>query len=238
MKALKLKKLTQLATLLFAVSMLPTGNAQAAACPINVDFTNPDASMSHMLNCGPLVPEASGEGPISAAGFTWTFLDKAERDETKKDNSTFPGQNGLLGMTTVLQDVYKDSWLNGTWALNLSTTAYATNTHDFLFVMADGAVGSSPSGATTTKEFWFTLDELLSCTSTTSCSGDWSMYGVGGTTKQISHLSVYYRTAATTSGNGGGPSSGTAPEPGTLSLLGLAMLGGFFYSRRRRIAAR
>ena len=40
--------------------------------------------------------------------------------------------------------------------------------------------------------------------------------------------------SSSSSSTGGGQSSGGIPEPGTLSLFGAAILGGFFYSRRRQ----
>lgn len=47
-----------------------------------------------------------------------------------------------------------------------------------------------------------------------------------------------YDSRAIPSTGGGGASSGTIPEPGTLSLLGAALLGGLFsYRRRRQVAA-
>jgi hypothetical protein len=62
----------------------------------------------------------------------------------------------------------------------------------------------------------------------------------------IANVSFQYGTALTepnfpgssggTGGSGGGGGSGGIPEPGTLSLAGAAILGGFFYSRRRKQA--
>lgn len=43
-------------------------------------------------------------------------------------------------------------------------------------------------------------------------------------------------TSSSTGSTGGGGGSGNIPEPGTLSLAGAAILGGFFYARRRRQA--
>lgn len=51
-----------------------------------------------------------------------------------------------------------------------------------------------------------------------------------GTFEEWAHLTV----PTTSSGSGGGGGSGGIPEPGTLSLFGAAILGGFFYSRRRQ----
>lgn len=46
------------------------------------------------------------------------------------------------------------------------------------------------------------------------------------TSHEISHISVYYRT------QGGPPATGPVPEPGTVTLLGLGLLGAFFYRRK------
>lgn len=42
------------------------------------------------------------------------------------------------------------------------------------------------------------------------------------------------QSGSSSSSTGGGGGSGGIPEPGTLSLFGAAILGGFFYSRRRQ----
>lgn len=44
--------------------------------------------------------------------------------------------------------------------------------------------------------------------------------------RAISHISVYYRTGD------GPPATGPVPEPGTVTLLGLGLLGAVFYRRR------
>lgn len=48
----------------------------------------------------------------------------------------------------------------------------------------------------------------------------------GASPRDISHISVYYRT------QGGPPATGPVPEPGTVTLLGLGLLGAFFYRRK------
>lgn len=56
-----------------------------------------------------------------------------------------------------------------------------------------------------------------------------------GTFEEWAHLTAP-NTSSSTGSTGGGGGSGNIPEPGTLSLAGAAILGGFFYARRRRQA--
>lgn len=69
-------------------------------------------------------------------------------------------------------------------------------------------------------------------------SGTWNTpfvappFPTGGQSKEVSHISVYYRESGTSSSGGG---SAEIPEPGNLTLLGVAMMGGLLaWGRRRR----
>lgn len=201
MKTLNVRKLSSLAVVLAALGWGSLGTANAATCTVDYDPTNPDASMSGVTSvCGYFDGEPKGEDSIG----DWDFLDKAE---------TGGGTSAGDAPLTITSTSSGQNWLSGTWSLSLANLNLITN--DFMLVLKDGATGGTGQDKNATA-FWFLVDENL-CT-TTTCSGDWGMYGLGGVTKQLSYLAVYTSTT-------GGPPPIEIPEPGSLALLGFGLLG-------------
>lgn len=107
----------------------------------------------------------------------------------------------------------------GTTGGNWFIDASAPDDTDFLIVIKDGNAG----GALDIRWAWFDVDTSIKCVDATyDYCGTWTMYG-GGTLKDISHMSLYSQDGA----------DQIVPEPGTLVLLGAAMIG-LAATRRQR----
>jgi hypothetical protein len=196
--------------------MFAAGSAKAATCTATSALTNPDATLTNSSPCGVGLlndnnDDAADLTALGILGATWSSIDF--HDGTG-------GGGGLLFTGA--------GGTSGSWAFD----AVAPYTH-YTIVLKDGG---APSGSGD-KIFWawFVVttaagcDPLSSFDTNTYC-GLWSMYGDGGNTHQLSHMSLYGATIPS------GTTPGTAtPEPGTatIALLGLSLVGAGFIARRR-----
>ena len=121
------------------------------------------------------------------------------------------GNSGLLTFTGTT---------GGDW---FSDVSGAPDT-DYLIVIKDGA---APGGAGDSISWvWFDVDTSVGCANPLfDFCGTWTMYGDGGKIKDISHMSLYSQEGA----------DQLVPEPSTLMLLGVAIVGLAAVRRRRSV---
>lgn len=179
-------------------------SVQAATCIAVSPFTNPDATLTNSGPCGP--------------GLT------NDANDSQADVRTATGDNAwtLVGSVGAPLFLTFTGTQGGSWFI----AASAPDDTDFLIVIKDGA---APGGAGDSISWvWFDVDTSIPCANTAfDYCGTWTMYGDGGTLKDISHMSLYSQPGDDR--NGVVP----VPEPATLGLLGAALLA-FTLSRRRR----
>jgi len=201
----------------------------AATCTAATNFTDPDAQLTNSTFCGPgtLNNDDATEVNIAeiALNLTWSQID---RDEA-----------GSLGNLSLQSTGVQGGLTSGTWAIDTN----GLTSGNYLIVIKDGATTSPP---TTTDWFWFIVDTSFACTAQSvgfiagaEYCGSWSMYGVGGTLKNISHMTLYGAagsSSSSSSSSSGTPPGSAIPEPGTttLALLGIAMIGAGLAGRRRK----
>lgn len=203
---------------------------QAAVCTVNTAF-DPDPFLADATSCGlgtPSNDSASAVNSVAPGGFAdWTLIDKEGDDSLPSTALTFEPVGGS----------------QGNWYIDLAAVPFS----QLLIVLKDGGTGDKvpnpnppPPSLGEIQWVWFILDmSANSCvgftglvTPTIPASADlcgtWSMWGNHkGSLKNISHMSLY--------GRGGTPPQ-EMPEPGTLLLLGSALLGlgaVRHYARRR-----
>lgn len=215
---------TWLTALGTAALLFSAGGASAAICTATYTATTPDpaATLTNATSCGAGTLDANdNDARVRAAepsAALWTQIDK--------DEGAGSGATGVLRSTGT-----NPAGSSGSWGIDTAATAF----NSFLIVIKDGNAGSPTAPVPTW--YWFVIDKAAGCTigsfsgSLTYC-GTWTMYGEAGKIKDISHLSLYGATVASSSGT---PGTAT-PAPGSVSmaLLGLALLGGSFVVRRRR----
>jgi hypothetical protein len=204
------------------IALLVWGSsATAATCTAISAGTDPDATLTHSVACGPgtlaatdTATEVQTAENVAGWNLAWASIEKDE-------GASASGSLRFTGTTS------------GTWGIDTAGLTF----NSFLIVIKDG----NTSGTSTTW-FWFIIDTALStCAAgqfggTAEYCGTWTMYGTDGTTlKDISHMTLYGANTTTGSGSTGG-STGNVPTSGsTLTLLGLGLLG-LGYSRRLKAA--
>ena len=245
-----------------AVCLLSTMMPAHAAPVLGVISTNPNGGVTVTdkactdTAAYQLATSCVGQvsGPVNNIGGAPTLVDNFLNQEEWTTNGA-PGSRvtytGFVGVDASTPWGVVGDWLDG------GTVDPLPGADGFL--TATGAAGSKSGGWTfdlgstlidylvvvsKASDGWSAYFYDLTALDVTSFSDDWDTLGLlnnGGQTPGISHLSAAYipgNGGSSSSSSGGVPSSGTGvPEPGTASLLGIAMLGGLLGWRHRRVAA-
>lgn len=232
--------------ILGAFGLIASGGAQATAgyCVASPLTTDPLTLTDVSFTIG-----STTYGPIDCYGIVDTGSSNVATNLTYVNNLTWPdfvggvkddiggGSNSVvvdnIQYTLTTGSISNPGTLNSTQAWTLSWTDTNGSTDPNLPVTVDFAIQWDGGN----KDVFYLFDNvLLTAPPDNSGSGIIDIKVTnppGNSDLQTSHLTAFFSNA-TPSSSSGNPSSGPIPEPGTLSLVGAAILGGLFSYRRRR----
>ncbi len=193
-----------------APALSPVGNAVLGVADMKFGGLNAD-------NCYGVAAGNDSKNALNLLGAfgqsNWTDVVKADVVDgfsSASDTGTFGGY-GFLLTTTVGK--------TGTWTLEVTSGTPLPAYFDIVGALKGG----------TGYALYLFDDQKVEATN----SGSWTITfdNNGGNIPDLSHLSIYMRAGEVPNGGGGG--GGSAPEPGSIALLGLGLLGMAVVRRRK-----
>jgi hypothetical protein len=217
MTHIKIKNYFSAALLLGALGTY--GVAQGATCTVLLGSTNPDGKLTSATHCGDAsgVNEAATQAGIigdnpGGLGLAWTHIDRDEDSGQNGGGFSFSGDDDGKWL------INKNDLLPGYNRFIVTMKGGSPLQNSFLWFLIDTSTGANACSSSQASAGW-------------DLCGTWDMYGNGDGSKDVSHMDLFAAT------QGGGNTTQAVPEPSTLLLGGLGLLG-LALGRKRVIKAK